>query len=174
MTPFMHRAYGKAAETDWHMGRQGGERRGFEELMADHWTSLSATSRPLLAQNAHRSLMACYVALDSRGAKGQVCLKFALPCISGDDLDFLSLSRSSKRWRASGGGQEERQPRFRTAPPPPFNCVSSPLNFCQSHVAASRSCCPKTKPQRHVPVSTLPLTVKRSLTVQTLPSSMSA
>lgn len=95
MIPFMYGAYGEAAETDWHMDRRGGGRGGgggFAELMADHWTSLSATSRPLLAQNAHRSLMACYIALDSRGAKGQVCLKFALPCISGDDLDFLSLA----------------------------------------------------------------------------------
>lgn len=93
--------------------------------MADHWTSLSATSRPLLARNAHRSLMACYVALDSRGAKGQVCLKFALPCISGDDLDFLSLAPPRDGERV-GEGQEERQPRFSTPPiPAPFNCVSS-------------------------------------------------
>lgn len=129
--------------------------------MADHWTSLSATSRPLLAQNAHRSLMACYVALDSRGAKGQVCLKFALPCISGDDLDFLSLA-PPRDGEGVGGGQEERQPRFSPPPnPPPLqpsNCVSSPLNFCQSHVAASPSCCPKTNPPP-IPVSSPPLNV---------------
>ena len=52
---------------------------------------LAVTSGQPLAENGDQSLMACNVALESHRAKGQVCLKFALQCISGDDLDFLSL-----------------------------------------------------------------------------------
>lgn len=38
-----------------------------------------------------QSPMTCNIALESHHAKGQVCLKFSLQCISGGDLDFLSL-----------------------------------------------------------------------------------
>lgn len=79
---------------------------GFAELTPDRRATLSATSRQLLAENGDQSLMACYIALDSHRAKGQVCLKFALQCISGDDLDFLSLAPPrAQRWK---GRERER------------------------------------------------------------------
>lgn len=70
--------------------------------------TLFVTSRQLLAENADQSLMACNIALESHHAKGQVCLKFALQCISRDDLDFLSLVPPRV--------QRERQPRFSPFP----------------------------------------------------------
>lgn len=72
----------------------------------------------LLAENGDQSLMACSTALESHRAKGQVCLKFALQCISGDDLDFLSLAPLRVQ-RETGSFQ----------PSPSSNYVSSPVNI---------------------------------------------
>ncbi len=84
-------------------------------------TALFITSRQLLAENGDQSLMACSIALESHHAKGQVCLKFALQCISGDDLDFLSLvSPRVQRETAS----------FQLFPS--SNYVSSPVNIWHS------------------------------------------
>ncbi len=80
--------------------------------------ALFITLWQLLAENGDQSLMACNIALESHHAKGQVCLKFALQCISGDDLDFLSLvSPRAQRETAS----------FQLFPS--SNYVSSPVNI---------------------------------------------
>lgn len=91
-----------------------------------HIKIISVSSWQLLAENGYRSLKACSRALQSHHAKGQVCLKFALQCISGDDLDFLSLPPRVQRETASFQ-------RF-----PSSNYVSSPVNIWHSHIAASR------------------------------------
>lgn len=83
---------------------------GLRSLRPDGRATLSATSRQLLAENGDQSLMACYIALDSHRAKGQVCLKFALQCISGDDLDFLSLAPPrAQRWKGRGRERERQR-----------------------------------------------------------------
>lgn len=86
------------------------------------WSSRLCTSRmtlfvissQILAENGDRSLMACNIALESHHAKGQVCLKFALQCISGDDLDFLSLIPPRVQ------GRERETASFQPPTPPVF------------------------------------------------------
>lgn len=80
--------------------------------------TLFITSSQLWAENGDPSLMACSTALERHHAKGQVCLKFALQCISGDDLDFLSLV-PLKVQRETASFQ----------PSPSSNYVSLPVNI---------------------------------------------
>lgn len=78
-----------------------------------------------------RSLVACRAALEGHHAKGQVCLKLTLRCISGADLDFLS--RSSKSAARLSLVSASFQPRF--SPRPSSNYVSPPASIWQSCVS---------------------------------------
>ena len=98
-------------------------------------TALFITSWQLLAENGDQSLMACNTALESHHAKGQVCLKFALQCISGDDLDFLSLVPPRVQ-RETASFQ----------PFPSSNYVSSPVNIWHRVTSLRLPVSPQTTP----------------------------
>lgn len=97
--------------------------------------ALFITSWQHLAENGDQSLMACNTALESHHAKGQVCLKFALQCISGDDLDFLSLVPPRVQ-RQTASFQ----------PFPSSNYVSSPVNIWQRVTSLRLLVSPQTTP----------------------------
>lgn len=96
-------------------------------------TTLFITAWQLLAENGDQSLMACNIALESHHAKGQVCLKFALQCISGDDLDLLSLVPPRVQ-RETASFQ----------PFPSSNYVSSPVNIWHRVTSLRLSVSPQT------------------------------
>lgn len=93
--------------------------RVYGDLFSILRMTLLITLRRLLTESGDRSPTACSAALESHHAKGQVCLKFALQCISGDDLDFLSLIPP----------RVQRETASFLAPFPSSNYVSSPVNI---------------------------------------------